>query len=108
VKRNVQDLKPSDFPDGVPAFKWKRGLFYRPNNCGYTDRLIDAGLYTKEDVIQDCFNGDKNGHCDVYGMTMEMALRQGNYDKDKIQRYRDQLDIFEKYVSDEKIETVIF
>lgn len=29
----------------------KRGQYYAPNNCGYTDYKINAGVYTKEDAI---------------------------------------------------------
>ena len=108
-KNNVQDLTPADFPPGVPAFKWKRGLFYRSNNSGYTDRLIEAGIYTREDVIGDCFDSDGvNGSCDVYGMNMEMALRQNFYNKDKIYLLRHQLDILEKYATEFAEETIIF
>ena len=42
----VQALK-----EGREYFIIKRGLYYRPDNCGYTDRPILAGLYTKEDAI---------------------------------------------------------
>ena len=37
--------------EGREYFIIKRGLYYRPGNCGYTDRPILAGLYTKEDAI---------------------------------------------------------
>ena len=37
----------------------KRGYYYRPDNCGYTDRPILAGLYTKTEAIQ---TTHPNGH----------------------------------------------
>lgn len=30
----------------------KRGLFYRPNACGYTDRIDEAGRYTFDEAKQ--------------------------------------------------------
>ena len=29
----------------------KRGLYYRPDNCGYTEYKISAGIYSKEDAV---------------------------------------------------------
>lgn len=72
--KNYYKLTPEDFPPGEPALKHKRGLWYRSNNRGYTDRIAEAGLYSREDIIQDCFEGSKNGHCDVLGVPLRMAL----------------------------------
>lgn len=30
----------------------KRGGYYRPNSCGYTDHIVRAGVYTKEDALK--------------------------------------------------------
>lgn len=35
-----------------------KGGYYRPNSCGYTDRVTRAGVYTKEDAIR------HHEHCD--------------------------------------------
>lgn len=32
-------------------FYIRKGPFYRPNGCGYTDFITDAGVYTKEEAI---------------------------------------------------------
>ena len=31
----------------------KHGSYYKPNHCGYTERIIDAGIYDKQDAV-DC------------------------------------------------------
>lgn len=31
----------------------KRGVYYKPNNCGYTQRKADAGVYTKFEAVSD-------------------------------------------------------
>ena len=108
MKNSVHELKPSDFPDGVPALKWKRGLFYRANNSGYTDHFMDAGLYTKEDVLSDCFSGETNGKHDVYGMTLDMALRQKCFSREKWIRYQGRLNEIFPYITVEDYNTMIF
>lgn len=30
----------------------KRGYYYRPNYCGYTERITEAGIYDKSDAIE--------------------------------------------------------
>ena len=30
----------------------KKGPYYRPNACGYTDYVVRAGVYTKEEAIE--------------------------------------------------------
>lgn len=37
-----------------PWVKRKRGLFYRPDNCGYTGNVIEAGHYPKEEALAYC------------------------------------------------------
>jgi hypothetical protein len=29
----------------------RKGAYYRPNKCGYTDYITRAGVYTKEDAL---------------------------------------------------------
>jgi hypothetical protein len=31
-----------------------RGLWWRTNRCGYTDNILDAGLYSEQDVKSIC------------------------------------------------------
>ncbi len=31
----------------------KRGMYYRPNSCGYTDFTIKAGVYDKKDAVSE-------------------------------------------------------
>lgn len=71
---NYWELKESDFPDGEPALKQKRGLWYRPHNGGYTSDVAEAGLYTREEVIQDCFHNNRNGYCDVLAIPIRMVM----------------------------------
>lgn len=108
---NAWELKPDeiDFPLGEPVVKIKRGLFYRPNNSGYTDRLIEAGLYDREGALKYCFDENgKNGRYDVVAVPIRLAMKQANYCRDRIAKQRVQLDELEKYVEEDKIETVVF
>lgn len=108
---NAWDLKPDeiDFPLGEPVVKQKKGLFYRPNNRGYTDRLIEAGLYEREEALKYCFDQNgKNGDCGVIAIPIRLAVKQSNYSREKIANQRQQLNILEKYVTEEKIDVVVF
>ena len=40
----------SEAPEKREYFIKKRGYYYRPDNCGYTDRPILAGLYTEAEA----------------------------------------------------------
>jgi len=47
-------------PTGFAYIK-KRGLYYRPNSCGYTEYLISAGVYPIQraaDIVKSCSIGD--------------------------------------------------
>ena len=92
------EITPDDFPPGEPGYKQKRGYFYRPNNAGYTSEISEAGLYSREEIIQCCFdNNGKNGLWDVLGIPIRQALRDYTAEqiKEKIARLEDLL----KYVS---------
>jgi hypothetical protein len=112
-KKNVQDIMPDDIPDGMMCLKWKRGLYYRPKNSGYTDNLLYAGFYTREDAIKYCFYGDeqgvtKNGSCGVYAMPLWMAIRQNYYSHEKIKEIRERLNQLEPHVEEDTYDTIIF
>jgi hypothetical protein len=78
MHKNYWQMTPDDFPEGEPALKQKGGLWYRPNNNGYTDRVTEAGLYTREEVIKDCFHEEEgkvtNGYCNVLGVPVRYDL----------------------------------
>lgn len=94
-------LKPSDFPLGEPVLKMKVGYWYRPNNCGYTDRIYDAGFYERDEAIKYCFNSDgKNGKCDVLAVPIREALRNSGLRKSRIAEIRRNLDLLERYSED--------
>jgi len=40
-----------DNPDVSHCYIKKRGNFYRPNHCGYTEFKKEAGIYTKYDAV---------------------------------------------------------
>lgn len=42
----------------------KRGLFYRPMDSGYTDRIVEAGRYTIEEAQQRKYNPPGVEACD--------------------------------------------
>ena len=109
-KRNVQDIFVTDLPEGVPCLKWKNGAYYRPDNVGYTTNLLQAGLYSRKDVIEDCFyNGKgKNGKFEVYAMPLGMAFRQDYLSLKRIDEYIERLNIFKKYCKYKSFDTTIF
>lgn len=34
----------------------RKGPYYRPNHCGYTDFRVEAGVYTKEEALHSAEN----------------------------------------------------
>lgn len=46
----------SDNPENSFAYIKKRGVYYGPNNCGYTDSKQKAGVYTLKDAVSTCSN----------------------------------------------------
>ncbi len=103
------DLKPSDFKKGVPALKMKRGAFYAPENTGYTNNIMQAGIYDGEEVRNYCFDSNgENGKNDVFGITIEMAMEQNFISQDRINKYRKRLELFEEFVTSDKYDTVRF
>lgn len=70
------DLKRRDFPKNEPVLKMKRGLWYRPNDCGYTDNILEAGFYEREDGLDYCFDSNgKNGKYGVLAVPIREAIR---------------------------------
>lgn len=46
-----KQLRVAEFLGEFPRYLLvKRGLFYRPNACGYTDRLAEAGRFSPEEA----------------------------------------------------------
>jgi len=37
----------------------KGGSYYKPDNCGYTDRITSAGVYTKEEAVSSAKSCDE-------------------------------------------------
>lgn len=101
-KKNWYDLKPQDFPENEPVLKMKRGLWYRPRNSGYTDDIMKAGFYEREDSIKYCFNDikTKNGQNNVLAVPIRVALKHHFMDKRRVKEYREKLDIIEKYADE--------
>ena len=104
------DLKKKDFPKGEPVLKMKRGIWYRPENNGYTQSLLEAGLYRREEALEYCFDSKgKNGHCGVCAVPLREALKHNYYSHERIKRYKGRLDLLLKYVEKkEEYDTVIF
>lgn len=108
MKKNVQDLVKSDFPIGVPVLKWKYGLYYRPNNSGYTNNILDAGFYEREEALKYCFEGEKNGSCGVYAMSLEMAINQNYLSTDKLNDWLKKIEILRPLTTVKNYNTVNF
>ena len=94
--KNVQDVTLQDvlnLPEGEPILKWKQGMFYRPRNSGYTNHVMDAGFYTREECIKYCFDSDgNNGKSDVYAMPLSLAMEQNYISAAKIVEYQSKLE----------------
>lgn len=102
-QKPYKQLTPDDFPPGEPVLKWKNGSWYRPNNCGYTDRITEAGLYTREEAIKYCFETRdgklyQNGSCNVYAVPIRMAVASSGYTTHDIQNKISQLKALMPYV----------
>ena len=109
--KNYWDLKPEDFPMGEPVLKMKNGYWYRPDNNGYTDDIMKAGLYEREKALANCFHGKdrrENGNCEVLAVPIRLAIKEHCMSRKRIQEYRERLDELEKYVTDEILDYVIF
>lgn len=52
-KRDIELQSILDDENTVYCYKIKRGYFYRPNNCGYTENRINAGVYEKKEAVSD-------------------------------------------------------
>jgi hypothetical protein len=50
---NTDDIRKKWDAMPGPWVKRKRGMFYRPNNRGYTTNVSEAGLFTKEDALKE-------------------------------------------------------
>lgn len=73
-------LKREDFPEGEWVLKSKRGMWYAPDNCGYTSSVFEAGLFEREEALNYCFYSrdgaeESNGSCGVYAVPLRDALR---------------------------------
>lgn len=108
IELNIFNLKKQDLPVGVPVLKYKNGLYYRPNNCGYTNSLLEAGLYNRDEAIKYCFDGESNGSCGVYAMPLSMAIEQGFWSKKKIKEHLERLNVIEKFAAVDDYKTIIF
>lgn len=108
--KSIFELKKDDFQKGKIALKKKRGLYYRDNNSGYTEHILDAGFYDAEEVYKYCFDENgKNGKWDVFGIPLEMALEQTYVDYKKIRAYEFKLDWIKKTINENvNYETIIF
>ena len=101
---NYWELKPKDFPPGEPVLKMKRGSWYKKDNCGYCYDYdyARAGFYERDEAIRYCFDGDKNGVCDVLAVPIRLAMQ--GYTKQEIQEMIDNLKVFQQYAKDEPCE----
>lgn len=109
ASNNMWDLKKEDFPVGVPVFKVKHDLFYKPNNCGYTNNILEAGLYEREEGLDYCFGkGDKNGRWEVCAMPIWMAVNQKYISKEKLKRWSDMIAFLSEHTDVESFNTVTF
>jgi hypothetical protein len=79
--------------DAREYFIKKRGFYYRPNNCGYTDRPILAGLYTLRDAIATTHPNGEDGPRD--GMTYLHESQCGDDDYVQFKALKNRADIAE-------------
>ena len=41
------------------CFIKKRGTYYRPNSCGYTSFMLEAGIYSKQEAVSEALSCDE-------------------------------------------------
>lgn len=59
-RKRVEKLNSFLLDDSIKyMYIMKRGMYYRPNSCGYTDYVSMAGVYKKEEVVADAMGCDE-------------------------------------------------
>lgn len=98
------DLKPSEVNAliaeecEVPMFAiLKDGYYYRPNGCGYTQSISQAGRYTKEDGEKELVSGENmrlipHPACDYYGSLDHCAAMRATLTEEESIEYVERLD----------------
>jgi len=51
-----KEINKADLSKDEYFWIWKNGSYYRPNSSGYTDTILDAGIYRKHDAISAAFH----------------------------------------------------
>lgn len=88
------ELKRSDLREGELYLKIKHGLYYRPNNSGYTSVILFAGWYTKDEVSE-CFDENgKNGNYNIFCQKLEDEASY--YTEERIEELKEKLEILKE------------
>lgn len=59
--KRIQYAKDCQNSQATHYYILKRGVYYRPNSCGYTDCRHRAGVYSKEEAISEYLACDELG-----------------------------------------------
>jgi hypothetical protein len=70
---------PDITPEAAEYFIQKRGYYYRPDDCGYTDRPILAGLYTEAEAKATTHPNGEDGPRDGMRYFHESECKDGDY-----------------------------
>lgn len=57
----------------------KRGMFWRPNSCGYTSNLLRAGIYYRPEILEQWWSG--NGSDETLAVPLLLAIDDFMEDK---------------------------
>lgn len=75
-------------PPTAMAYIRKGGYYYRPNNAGYTEYVLEAGVYTLEDAVSSVRNTGYYDHMSAIVIDKEVHNKMIN---DKIQELKSKL-----------------
>ncbi len=75
-------------PKNLYVYSNEHQAFWRPNSCGYTTDILQAGLYTKEEADEICLDlrSHKEGNLSPEVARLESELSASDREKVEIKR----------------------
>jgi len=88
--------KKSDFPEGEPVLIWRvpRGAYWCENRSGYSDSVLNAGLYTREEAFEICFDSTGlNGAHENFAVPLREALSRTKWSREALRLLQQRINI---------------